>query len=82
MKIRIAFAIVVGIGLILSNTQPGLADPMRCSGEQKTCNANCLKIARTAVADCLAVCHVTQQSCMHTGCWADGTSKYCGLMKQ
>jgi hypothetical protein len=80
MKTTIISAIAAGFFLLAA--QPLLADPMRCSGEQKTCNANCTKIARTAVANCLELCHATQQGCMRTGCWSNGTSKYCGLMKQ
>jgi hypothetical protein len=80
MKTKITLAIAAGLFLLAA--PPVFAAPMRCSGEQKTCSANCLKIARTVVASCLEACHVTQQACMRTGCWANGTSKYCGLMKQ
>jgi hypothetical protein len=75
-------AIAAGIVLILLGAQGLRADPMRCSGEQKTCNATCAKIARATLANCMEGCHVAQQICMHTGCWSNGTAKYCGLMKQ
>ncbi len=82
MRTLASYAIAAGIGLILLGAQAVRADPMRCSGEQKTCNATCMKIARATLASCMEACHVAQQSCMHTGCWSNGTSKYCGLMKQ
>jgi hypothetical protein len=82
MKHKIIYAIAAVIGLYLFGAQTVLALPMRCSGEQKTCNANCLKAARTAVAKCLATCHASQQFCMRTGCWDSGISRYCGLLKQ
>jgi hypothetical protein len=80
MKTRISYAIAVG--LILLAAQQVLADPMRCTGEEKTCNANCLKIARVSVSNCLETCRASRQIFMRTGCWNSGTSKYCGLMKQ
>jgi hypothetical protein len=75
-------AIAAGIGLILLATQAALADPMKCSGEEKTCITNCSKFARTTVANCLEACRVSRLICLRTGCWDSGTSRYCGLMKQ
>jgi hypothetical protein len=69
-------------GLVLLAAQTVLADPMRCSGELKTCNTNCVKFARLAVSKCLETCHASQNICMRTGCWDSGTSRYCGLLKQ
>ncbi len=72
----------IAAALILLGTQAVLADPMKCSGEEKTCNNNCLKFARVAPAQCLGNCHLSRQICMRTGCWDTGTNRYCGLMKQ
>ena len=82
IKYKLTCAIAACVGLILLDTQAALADPMRCTGEEKTCNTNCLKIARTAVSSCLETCRANRQICLRTGCWDSGTSKYCGLMKQ
>jgi len=82
MRYRITFAIAAGVGLYLLGSSAVLAEPMRCSGEQKTCNANCVKFAGGAVASCQAACHVSQANCIRTGCWENGANRYCGLMKQ
>jgi hypothetical protein len=55
---------------------------MKCSGEEKTCNTNCVKLARTAVSRCMETCRTSRLICVRTGCWDTGTSRYCGLMKQ
>ena len=75
-------AIVLGIGLILLGAQAALADPMKCSGEEKTCVTNCSKFARTTVSQCLEACRMSRIICLRTGCWDTGTNRYCGLMKQ
>jgi hypothetical protein len=75
-------AIVLGIGLFLLGAQATLADPMKCSGEEKTCVTNCSKFARTTVSQCLEACRMSRIICLRTGCWDTGTNRYCGLMKQ
>jgi hypothetical protein len=82
MKSKIIFAMAATAWLYLFDSETAQAAPMRCSGEQSTCKSGCLKKARTAVSDCLALCHVNQQICMRTGCWDNGASRYCGLLKQ
>ena len=79
MKIH---AIVLGIGIFLLSAQAALADPMKCSGEEKTCVTNCSKFARTTVSQCLEACRMSRIICLRTGCWDTGTNRYCGLMKQ
>ena len=70
-------------GLCLLSAQAALADPMKCSGEQKTCVTNCIKSGNTLQAkDCAENCRVSQANCMRSGCWAFGTLRYCGLLKQ
>jgi predicted RNA-binding Zn ribbon-like protein len=74
--------------LAISIALPLLADhasaaAMRCSGEQKTCIANCDKSRdRSKLSTCLTSCGARQSTCMKTGCWNSGVQKYCGLLKQ
>ena len=83
MNFKLTFAITIGLGLFLLSTPAALAQPMRCSGEQKTCIANCQKnIDRTVASQCTANCHIRLTNCIKNGCWDSGTFKYCGLMKQ
>src|SRR5262245_15606917 len=57
--------------------------PMRCSGEQTTCIANCKKNPdRSFLSVCVTNCGARQSICMKTGCWDSGVQKYCGLLKQ
>jgi hypothetical protein len=62
--------------------QTALADPMKCSGEEKTCIANCVKVARSAVSTCVTDCGARKSYCVKTGCWDNGRQRYCGLSKQ
>lgn len=76
-------AIAAGVALLLLGAQPSRAEPMKCSGELKTCIAGCAKNSNGAVAArCVQNCHASQSICMRSGCWDTGTSRYCGLMKQ
>ena len=67
--------------LALLSAPAAHADPMKCSGEEKTCLINCKKIARVAVSVCATGCGSRLSACMKTGCWDNGAQKYCGLMK-
>ena len=81
MNFKIAIAACAG--LYLFSASATLAQPMRCSGEQKACVAACQKNPdRTVAARCTANCHIRQSNCIKSGCWDSGTFKYCGLMKQ
>ena len=82
MKKPISHAIVIGLVLFLLGAQALRAEPMKCSGEEKTCNTTCLKNGRAAPINCREICHVALQICMRTGCWDNGAGRYCGLMKQ
>jgi hypothetical protein len=63
--------------------QPASADPMKCSGEHKTCIAACKKGVNPAlVGACITDCHSRQTTCRQTGCWNNGTNRYCGLLRQ
>lgn len=71
-------AAVVGLGLLCA--QAAVAEPMRCSAEQKLCVANCTKSADHPT--CLANCGRRQFMCVRTGCWDNGVRPYCGLLRQ
>jgi len=78
--------IIVGaalLGLVPFWHQIAAAAPMRCSGEQKICIANCNKSPdRSTIPICVTNCGARQSMCMRTGCWDSGFQKYCGLLKQ
>jgi len=81
-KIAVAVVWIAGLALLLC-WHSVFATPMRCSGEQKTCIANCAKSpARSSISFCLTNCGARQSMCMKTGCWDNGTQRYCGLLKQ
>jgi hypothetical protein len=80
MKTKITYALAMV--LFLLGAQGVLADPMKCTGEEKTCTTNCTKFARTTISNCLELCRASRQICLRTGCWDTGTSRYCGLLKQ
>jgi len=80
---KMAAAAIWIAGLTLLCARPALATPMRCSGEQKTCIASCAKRPPgTSISICLTNCGARQSLCMKTGCWDNGTQRYCGLLKQ
>jgi hypothetical protein len=70
-------------GLFLLSTHAALAEPMKCSGEQKTCVNNCVRSGNAMQAkQCGENCRVSQANCMRSGCWTNGAARYCGLTKQ
>ena len=74
-------AAVVGLSLIYPKTT--LAAAMRCSGEEKTCFANCTRILESVSnAACLANCRARNAMCLQTGCWDNGSVRYCDLLKR
>src|SRR5262245_13477570 len=69
--------------LALFSCPSAFAVPMRCSGEQTTCIANCKKnLDRSYLSIYITNCGVRQSICMRTGCWDNGVKKYYGLLKQ
>ena len=58
------------------------AQPMKCSGEEATCQQACAKRPAATKSACLTECGVRRNICMRTGCWDDGRLRYCGLSKQ
>lgn len=67
---------------ILLGAHGAIAEPMKCSGEQKTCTTSCARLPTAQIQLCMENCRVAQANCMRSGCWASGGSRYCGLMKQ
>jgi hypothetical protein len=79
-KIIHAMATAAALTLL---TAPALAGPMKCSGEQKTCVTTCQKTINPALqGQCIADCRSRLNFCRQTGCWDNGTSRYCGLLRQ
>ncbi|HTT48327.1 MAG TPA: hypothetical protein VMG39_10040 [Pseudolabrys sp.] len=76
---RIAFAL---IALPLLCLQPAQAAPMTCTSEQKTCITACQKFPPAVAANCIPPCRQRFNYCRNTGCWDNGTNRYCGLLRQ
>jgi hypothetical protein len=68
--------------LALLGAPAAKADPMKCSGEEKTCLTHCKKAARVAGSVCATGCGSRLSACMKTGCWDNGSQRYCGLNRQ
>lgn len=82
--IRLALVALVA-AVVLSGaamSSAALAQPMKCSGEEKTCQSACAKVPRASTSACLTECGVRKNVCMRTGCWDNGRIRYCGLAKQ
>ena len=73
---------IAAFGLFLLSAQMASADPMKCSGENKTCVTACGKSASPQAKQCAENCRTSLANCARTGCWANGALRYCGLLKQ
>jgi hypothetical protein len=74
---------LIAAALFLLSTPMAFAEPMKCSGEQKTCAAQCAKAGvGIQVKNCTEECRTSHLNCVRTGCWANAGARYCGLMKQ
>lgn len=83
MRRKIIYAMAAIVALYLFGARAALAAPMLCSGEEKTCLSLCVKYTNPAqAANCVASCRARLAYCKHTGCWDNGTSRYCGLLRQ
>jgi hypothetical protein len=59
------------------------AEPMKCSGEQQACVTSCTKLTdQIRLRACVTSCSQRQAVCRQTGCWNNGRSNYCGLLRQ
>lgn len=75
-------AIAVAAAFVLIGAQAARAEPMKCSGEQKTCLSTCARMPAGQAQTCLEGCRASQAYCVRSGCWQNGNSRYCGLTKQ
>jgi hypothetical protein len=83
MSRKLIHALVTAAALTLLAAQAAPAAPMKCSGEQKACATACQKTVNPALlAQCIADCQTRQKYCRQTGCWDNGISRYCGLLRQ
>jgi len=76
---RIALAL---IALLALAALPARAAPMTCSTQQKACLAPCSKFPPAVAKDCTDACRARFNFCQHTGCWDNGTSRFCGVLRQ
>jgi hypothetical protein len=78
-----ALVVAIAFGLLgLLALSPARADPMKCSDVGKACATKCRKAARGPVTVCLTQCGVRASSCQRTGCWDEGSRRYCGMAKR
>jgi len=82
MTFRVVGATAAVAVLVLSGAQRAQADSLKCSDEQKACIVVCQKSPRARVGDCIANCRTRTNFCKQTGCWDNGTRRYCGLLRQ
>jgi hypothetical protein len=83
MTDHIIRAVVVAAGAFLLWCGTVAAEPMKCSGEHQTCITSCAQLTDpTRLKACVSSCSQRQAACRQTGCWNNGRSTYCGLMRQ
>ena len=71
------------LALIALGAGMARAEPMKCSGQQQACLAICQRITnQTQAANCATVCRNRFNFCRSSGCWDNGQSRYCGLLRQ
>jgi len=80
---KIIRPILVAAGAFLLGCGPAAAEPMKCSGEQQACATNCAKLTdQMRLRACITSCSQRLAVCRQTGCWNNGSSNYCGLLRQ
>ena len=77
---RFVFALAAALPLICAQTAH--AAPMKCSGEEKTCLTACSKFPVAVAKQCSDTCRTRFNFCRSTGCWDNGRTRYCGLLRQ
>jgi hypothetical protein len=82
MMTNLARLAALAVTAALLFAAPAKAQPMKCSGEEKTCQLTCAKVPVATKSACLTECGVRKNACMRTGCWDNGRLRYCGLAKQ
>ena len=74
---------IAATGALLLWCGMAIAEPMKCSGEHQACAANCAKLTdQMRLRACMTSCSQRQAACRQTGCWNNGSSTYCGLLRQ
>ena len=69
--------------MLLSWCKAAAADPMKCSGEYQACVSSCARLGDPALRrTCITTCSLRQAACRQTGCWDNGATTYCGLLRQ
>jgi hypothetical protein len=76
---RFALAVVALLTLVAASAS---AAPMTCTTEQKPCLTACSKYPGAVATNCIADCRQRFNYCRNTGCWDNGTSRYCGLLRK
>ena len=74
--------VAIAAAVVIIGAQAAQAEPMKCSGEQKTCLSACARMSAGQAQACLEGCRASQAYCVRSGCWQNGATRYCGLMKQ
>jgi hypothetical protein len=80
--IRTARLALAALAIALLHAGAAMAQPMKCTGEEKTCQTACAAVPTATRSACLTDCGVRKNICMRTGCWDNGRLRYCGLAKQ
>ena len=80
MTMRLAFVVAA----VLLAAAPAAAEPMKCSNQEQACIAACrsVRLSPQALGTCIGNCNRRQLACRQTGCWDNGGSNYCGLLRQ
>jgi hypothetical protein len=77
--IRIPILIIA----ILLGVPSATAAPLRCSDEGQACITICAKSNDPKKPSaCVSNCQARQAVCRQTGCWDNGSLRYCGLLRQ
>lgn len=82
MTTKIISVVAAVVAAALLGAQGAIAAPMMCSGEETSCIAACQARPRALIGDCIATCRTRSNYCKRTGCWDNGTNRYCGLLRQ
>jgi hypothetical protein len=73
-------AAVMALGLLAG---AAVAEPMKCSTQNQACTAGCGKFGDQKVwRACMTACSQRQAACQRTGCWDNGSSTFCGLLRR
>ncbi len=79
-KIFIVIVAVLAAGLF--GAQVAHSGPMKCSSQEQACMAACKKGPTGLIPNCVTNCRARFNFCRQTGCWDDGKSRYCRLLRQ